>query len=440
MFAAVPPSPKPIAQLSIAELIDRLVLVGNDEFAVRTNILVWGENGQGDLPPGLLKVNDPEPPAAAAMKELVRRGPAALPELVAHLGDVRKTKAIVHGLIGGVRFSGEFDWNENTSRTHPIGTIRKKGDEQEVKLVGAPEGRGNYTLAVGDLCFYLVGIIVNRDFETARCQPSAMIIVNSPVLCPSLREAVQKDWEKVTPKQLEESLIADTLWPDFQGRDQSAIEVLRRYYPKTAVATLRKRLAVPVYDPLEVEKFVEQEIYFSASPAECKSRIERFITENSPAYRDALIVCLWDRKGKKAGEPMWEGLPIPIVKTAPAKVLAELAPKINFDKRPVLELAEINGTVALIQFIAERFPADADGLLWEVFQRSSTHKGHWTSVDQVAFACIQHLVHKGRDGELLAYCQRRLKEFSKLEIRGSDYEGRDFLETAVGLITTIQKN
>jgi hypothetical protein len=177
-----------------------------------------------------------------AMEELTRRGAAALPELVEHLGDARNTKAVIHG-IAGIHYSAEFDRNYRTNAKHAVGVTPKRGNDP-VKLVGDPE-RNEYVVLVGDLCFNIIGSIVNRDFHLVRYQPSAIVVVNSPILCPDLREAVRGEWQGCTAQSLQASLKADVITPDTPTRGAEAIQALWRFYPQATASILHERLSMP---------------------------------------------------------------------------------------------------------------------------------------------------------------------------------------------------
>jgi hypothetical protein len=53
---------------------------------------------------------------------------------------------------------------------------------------------GRYTVKVGDVCYVLIGQIVNRQLVAVRYQPTAGLIVNSPIEVPPLAEKVKNDW------------------------------------------------------------------------------------------------------------------------------------------------------------------------------------------------------------------------------------------------------
>jgi hypothetical protein len=186
----------------------------------------------------------PPPTIPPQMRELVRRGPLVLDELVKHLDDQRPTGLRVgnmeadkaHGQVGVnvfmfSYFSLEYD---PRSRDHSDSTARKQQDAGKAL-------DGSYTVKVGDVCFVLIGQIVNRRLLAVRYQPSGGLIVNSPVELPALAEEVRRDWSGANAEALKSSLLADIRgnnrpsWVNEQS-DLSftilpALERLRFYFP-----------------------------------------------------------------------------------------------------------------------------------------------------------------------------------------------------------------
>src|SRR6266446_5322149 len=112
--------------------------------------------------------------------ELVRRGPVALLELIKHLDDKRTTKLEVGNNPSGSQvgvdafmfmyFSDEYD-----SRVPHL--IRGPSPMEK-------DFSGRYTVKVADVCFVLIGQIVNRSLLAVRYQPSGGLVVNSPIEAP----------------------------------------------------------------------------------------------------------------------------------------------------------------------------------------------------------------------------------------------------------------
>src|SRR6185436_13894719 len=67
-----------------------------------------------------------------------------------------------------------------------------------------------YTVKIGDVCFVALGQIVGRFYSAVRYQPTACIIINSPVESPEYRALVREIWESTDPEQaLLQSLLVD---------------------------------------------------------------------------------------------------------------------------------------------------------------------------------------------------------------------------------------
>src|SRR5258708_5905237 len=86
---------------------------------------------------------------------------------------------------------------------------------------------GRYTVKVGDVCYVLIGQIVNRALIAVRYQPSAILIVNSPIETPMLTAKVKQDWGRIGHDGLLASLLADA-----RDGNTSALQRLRFYYPE----------------------------------------------------------------------------------------------------------------------------------------------------------------------------------------------------------------
>ena len=237
------------------------------------------------------RLEGPQPDCMpAAMRSLVRLGPAALPALVRHIDDARPTGLKIGDerdstkvSFGGQVFTAEYD-----SRAHvydPEGwpsSFRDPGHH--------PTGFTDrafyrpYTVRVGDVCFSLIGQIVNRHMIAARYQPTFWIMVNSPIETPSLAAKVCSDWAEADADGLRAALLADLHTPllkapagyrprkndplTYEQAEESALEELRAgalrrlrfYYPETYAALsgddLAKRHA---FEKEEVEATADYE-------------------------------------------------------------------------------------------------------------------------------------------------------------------------------------
>lgn len=178
-----------------------------------------------------------KPVVNPVMRSLVQMGVSALPDLLNHLSDARKTSLVIEVPDrGGIRFgatwhSDEYHPRYGDTERQPSGVNTKKEERVDKHVV-----------RIGDLCYVAIGQIVNRNLCAVRHQPSACMVINSPVATPALADAVRKDWSGLTKQQHRESLVAD-------ATDQSpraattALTRLHYYYPKTFEPLVLKLLA-----------------------------------------------------------------------------------------------------------------------------------------------------------------------------------------------------
>ena len=232
------------SQKSVAELIDDLSQIDSQSPGINSAAIYESfiaDNSPGKFDGGVLGVAPPKVPPQ--MSELVRRGPAALPELIKHLDDKRPTKLEVGNKPSGKQvgvdafmfmyFSDEYDpraphwWNDGEWKKGPRPMERSF--------------EGRYTLKVGDVCYVLIGQIVNRRLLAVRYQPSAGLVVNSPIEAPVLVERVRSDWGQADAEVLRAALLEDiraTNQPKQISRDEyterfvdPALARLRLYFP-----------------------------------------------------------------------------------------------------------------------------------------------------------------------------------------------------------------
>lgn len=197
-----------------------------------------------DAPPrfeaGLLP---PHPPSIhPAMRELVRRGAASLPALIAHLSDTRPTGLDVgleldYGFIGQV-YTDEYDPRIGVG-CRSSDCLPENADEWFIEMSCTQQClsfTGRYVVKVGDVCEVLIGQIVNRKLPSVRYLPSKnMLYVNSPIEQPSLVARIHKDWDETDSAGLEAALLEDLRVHPKRFLD-GALRRLRFYYPKTYAA------------------------------------------------------------------------------------------------------------------------------------------------------------------------------------------------------------
>jgi hypothetical protein len=197
-------------QKSVAELIDDLTQIGSESIAINTS----SQHGFiADETPAALRTNRfgvVLPDAPPQMRELVRRGPLALPELIRHMDDRRLTKLDVGGPPPGSQ--GVFTVKAFGHAYSP----RVRESQPPMQNAQLPEPpwtnktfKTTYTLRVGDVCYALIGQIVNRQLQVVQPVPTGILLVNSPIEAPVLIEKVKNDWGNGEPETLKASLLAD---------------------------------------------------------------------------------------------------------------------------------------------------------------------------------------------------------------------------------------
>jgi hypothetical protein len=228
------------AKISTEQLIDRLTTLdqntpGIDDGGDYNAFLAE------DKPPqfltGLLPTKFPTVPPS--MREIVRRGAAALPVLIAHLNDRRVTRYKV-GLEDDEGFGGQFYAAEYDPRIgapcvpYECQTDEDKNNWYIQMLCGdsCPYFHGKYTVRVGDVCEVLIGQIVNRRLDAVRYQPTNILYVNSPIEQPMLVARIKQDWGQLGEAGLEAALLEDLRKHPERFVD-GALRRLRFYYPKT---------------------------------------------------------------------------------------------------------------------------------------------------------------------------------------------------------------
>jgi hypothetical protein len=158
---------------------------------------------------------------------LIKRGAEALSLLANSLGDRRPTSCI-ESLPEFVVREDVCDENSHTDsmsvKTLKPGQFTLSSD----KLWNDhPE---NYTATVGDLCFVVLGQIVNRRFFPVDHKVGPMTIVASPTLSERLRQTVFTRWRNMTMQSHRESLRVDLRQPDVPWRASGAAQRLEFYY------------------------------------------------------------------------------------------------------------------------------------------------------------------------------------------------------------------
>ena len=188
----------------IDNLIDSLADLDRQTIGIH-----WNSNSSSFIPnlPGT-------PKHTQAMTKLIELGEEAIPQLLDRMSDKTPTKLSIKpaDYVMSRWYSNEyFEYDPETP-------CKKKHFE------------GDYQVKIGDVCFVLIGQIVNQPYLAVRYQPSGCMIVNSPIHTPELKQLAVADWQDIDEAKLKASLLKD-LKSENPFRQESAIVRLNYYFP-----------------------------------------------------------------------------------------------------------------------------------------------------------------------------------------------------------------
>jgi hypothetical protein len=157
--------------------------------------------------------------------------------LIKHLDDKRLTKLEVGGPppsgSGGVWEGKVFGYTYSPRLRGPQPPLGQASWTQKTFTT-------TYTLRVGDVCYGLIGQIVNRGLPVLQNVPTGFLVVNSPIEAPVLIEKVKNDWGNGDAEMVKSPLMADIHIADFAKEPKApyieiatneALRRLRRYFP-----------------------------------------------------------------------------------------------------------------------------------------------------------------------------------------------------------------
>jgi hypothetical protein len=140
-----------------------------------------------------LVLGSQRPTKSSALEAIVRQGIIAVPALLKHLDDDRKSHIEpVKGMMW-MSFADEYDFNRQLTKQSPNGvnrnTLSEKPSEKQPSA---------HQITVGDLCYVALGQTLNRNFTATRYQPTGGLLVSSPTHSKRLCAVVREDWQGLT--------------------------------------------------------------------------------------------------------------------------------------------------------------------------------------------------------------------------------------------------
>jgi ankyrin repeat protein len=328
------------------------------------------------------------------MRELVRRGPRAVPGLISHLDDSRRTRIVVGpaGLLDTLFLDTRADRNPRTQ--------------------GAPADEGvpevlpvkRQVVTVGDLCYVALGQIVNRRYIVGGFigyGKAGFAQSGSTTRSTFLRKQVAADWSRLTEKGHASTLINDFLKPDTEQRRIEAAVRLSYYYQRRLEPLALALLARPTYPADAVEQFVRDKLYKAADGARRRELLTDFVKRyGEPARGGVERQLLEDHQWADALDESARG-------RLALDLLVELFGKNRneiLSGRPIFSDALSDRD--RVDFITNGLAFDASEKIEAAVLGLLRHAGE---DDDLILACMTRLVGRGYDAEIERICKGRMK-------------------------------
>ena len=357
-----------LQKLSHGELIDLLVFKKESGAALSqySADLIPVDN-QSNHPSGVLKPETPK--AYAAMAELIRRGSKALPDLADRVTDRKKT---------GFVFGGKDI-----------------------------DGQQAYRLRVGDLCFEVIGKIVDQPMKAVSFTGGKVSwrVVKSPIDTPELARTVQHEWGKVTEEEYKAYLIERSS----KFARWSAWHKLRFYYPESTEDIAIQLLRRPTYDHSKLWKFIKTDLVAEDDPEKWKVRIDNYVRENGDHLSRQIPYWMHWIYGETGIAPTETFL----AKQKNAKgILKKLYPDFEPTRQARAEAAEINDHIGAVSSLGDapskRIDAEVLKMLQDALKSKVSAKERY-KLAWLTEACLKRLYGQnyhagGRSNELFNHC------------------------------------
>lgn len=421
------------ADPEIEKLIDRLVDLGDETTGAHST--AWGGqfmaiDEEPEFHGGI--IGSKPPSVDANMRKLVQLGVKALPSLMKHLDDKRETKLVTkhEQWIGAMWYSDEYDSRYADKARQPVKVNTDNGLSSHFdKTIST------FTLHVGDACYIAIGQIVNRGLSVIRYQPTACVVVNSPIERPSLADAVKKDWQGLTEKGHADQLENDaySLWPYASG---SAVKRLLYYYPDRGETVVKRLLSRKVYDYMAIWDIGDDKLMKTSDPKEWR----RIYAETEAQYgKDAAAMMPhwlhWSNWETSTDHPKAE-------QDRAKQVFKVLFPNYRPEVNVFHPVVEARDQGDLIRSLITYKSKTLDEAIQETFRQAILTKGHpdltkererrrIDGLDIIADACFERMQGKGFDNEYLAFFEPRIAEIEKFSVEAWEKQDLDDLKKRV---------
>jgi ankyrin repeat protein len=320
--------------------------------------------------------------ASDAMRSLVKLGVKAVPALLEHLSDDRRTKIeLTHR--GG--FGGLF-------------VLQDKGEKAEEEFGDAGK---RYTVRVGDLCYVALGQIVNRPYAAVWYQPTAIIFAISVPRSKQLRANQVKEWGGLTTEKHQKSLAKD-----LDGEEdlrQGASVRLAYYYPEAFEPLALKQLARATYDRNAASSLIEKELYPAMSAKDRKALVDEFVKKQGESARDGIRWGLFDALEQQEDDEERRPQPNRDPKYGARECLIDVfgfPPTVKSKDRPTVAPITAGAQARFVQTLLYDRGEKLDQAVRDILTK--------TDDDFLAESCLNRLIGRGYDADIEAYLKRRL--------------------------------
>lgn len=342
---------------------------------------------------------------SSAMRSLVKLGVKAVPALLEHLGDDRKTKIEIEhaGPFGGFFISQD------------------EGEQAEENIGEGIRAGKRYTVRVGDLCYVALGQIVNRPYTAVRYQPTAIIYATSVPHSKQLRAKLLKEWGGLTAEK-HRDLLAKDLQSDSENVRNGASLRMAHYYPEALEPLAIKQLSRPTYDVFEVSDLIRKKLYPAKAAKDRKTLVAEYVKRHGEVARSGIVWKLFkDLDTQEADEqgrlfpkldPKYRARECLIeVFGYPANVKSEDRPKVE----PLTDFAQ----AGFVETLRYDRGVKLDEAIRAILAKTDDYS--------MARGCLNRLVGRGYDADLEAFLKRSVP---KMDMQ--DREEAKKYETKIG--------
>jgi ankyrin repeat protein len=377
----------------IEALIDRLADIADSDYGYSPTVngnSFLPIDAEGHMTSGMLFQRPPV--TSNTLRELVNQGAAAVPQLLEHLTDQRRTKILITGSFGF------FCVHED-----PQPDNGKQEAKKEKRPRREPQHLG-HVITVGDLCYVALGQILNRDYSAVTYIPSGIVSVKSPTHAPSIAKELHGEWGSLTPAKHRANLVAELMRPGDEGTVDAA-KRLAYYYPDALAEPVLKLFKRPVYDVFIAQEFARKQLYKAKDAKEARARFDAFLKQEGEVYRYALeLQLLGDLDFLEAHEQGLLSSPLTLFQDQPRRLLIQLYGKdksVTSTDKPKRQA---------IWSDADLVPFLKDGLSYDqtpAVEAAVLDLLRTTKIDCVAATCIEHLIGRGFDDQIEPYLKAR---------------------------------